>query len=250
MLELRNVNFSYGGVKAVQDVSLDVATGQIVGLIGTNGAGKTTLFNIVSGFNRAASGSIMLQGRNIAGSAPVDIAAQGLIRTFQTPIGFPRLTVYENMLVFSDCEKTTRRHLFAGGAVAPETRDRAMGILELFGLASKRDTWAENLSAPELKMLEFARAIMAAPRLLLLDEPAAGVNPALLESLGRRIVEMRDGGATFLIVDHNLKFICDVCDYIFAMADGKVIAHGKPDEILATPAVIDLYIGSGRQKKQ
>jgi len=245
MLEVRGVRLAFGGVKAVDDVSLDVAEGSITGLIGTNGAGKTTLFNIVSGFLKPDAGTIRFRGADITAEEPSSIAGRGILRTFQTPTGFPRMTVMENMLVFSAHDRARRRSLFAGTRVPRETLDAAAAILSDFGLYAKRDGWVQDLSAPDLKMLEFARAMMAKPTLLMLDEPAAGVNPALIESLAARIRMLRDQGVSFLLVDHNLKFVCSVCNTIYAMADGRIIAEGSPDEVIRDPKVLELYIGKG-----
>lgn len=246
MLTVRSVSKSFGGVRAVRSVSIEVEAGRIIGLIGTNGAGKTTLFNVVSGLLPADSGTISFLGRDITRSRADRSSALGMVRTFQTPVGFPQMTVMENMLVFD-------RHDSAGllaplVALAPPrpkpaTVARAVSVLERFGLAAKRDLWVQDLSAPELKMLEFARAVMADPKIMLLDEPAAGVNPAVLDQLIETIEDLRRQGMTFLIVDHNLKFMCGICDYIYAMADGELIAQGTPDEVVANQAVLDCYIG-------
>ena len=248
MLEVQDVHRSFGGVKAVDGVSLTVDKGRIVGLIGTNGAGKTTLFNVVSGYLGADSGRVTFEGHNLLGSPPYRIARQGMVRTFQTPTGFPRMTVLENLLVFLHDVSTDitpallqRR---TSGSISAEEHDKAQGILTLFGLSEKQDVWVQDLGAPEQKMLEFARAMMAEPKILLLDEPAAGVNVALLDSLVDTIFRLRDDGMTFLIVDHNLGFICRICDFIYAMADGKVISQGGPDHVVNDPAVIECYIGS------
>lgn len=243
LLAVSSVKLAFGGVKAVDDVSLAVAPGAITGLIGTNGAGKTTLFNIVSGFLKPDSGRITLDGADITGAAPHTIAAQGLIRTFQTALGFPRLTVLENMLAFSPADRAARGAMFARARIDRETRERALDILSGFGLAHRRDHWCRDLSSPELKMLEFARAMMARPRLMLLDEPAAGVNPALMENLAERIKALRAQGVGILLVDHNLRFVCDVCDSVYAMADGRVIAQGATRAVIENPRVLELYIG-------
>jgi ABC-type branched-subunit amino acid transport system ATPase component len=245
MLEVREVSLSYGGIRAVTDVSIDVVRGRIVGLIGTNGAGKTSLFNIISGFSRANRGTITFDGARIETKAPHQVASLGLLRTFQTPVGFPRMTVLENMLVFSRADAEGRRKLFGSAGVDPAVRDKAVATLGEFGLSGRANQWVQDLSAPELKMLEFARAMMAEPRLLLLDEPAAGVNPALMENLTSHIRSLRERGVTFLVVDHNLRFISAVCEEVYAMADGRVIAHGTSAEVIANPEVVRLYIGAG-----
>jgi len=243
MLEVEGVSVAFGGVRAVDNVSLKVGEGRIVGLIGTNGAGKTTLFNVVSGFIRADKGRIAFQGQDITRLTPPRIAALGLVRTFQTPIGFPRMTVTENLLVFSRREAEQRRRLFSSGTVEPDVARRAYAAMDAFGLSAKRDVWLQDLSAPELKMMEFARAMMADAKIMLLDEPAAGVNPAVLDTLAGTISSLQKAGMTFLVVDHNLKFISTICSNIYAMADGAVIAHGTPKDVLANQHVIDLYIG-------
>ncbi|PZQ98053.1 MAG: ABC transporter ATP-binding protein [Cereibacter sphaeroides] len=244
MLEAKNVSLSYGGVRAVDNVSIRVGEGQIVGLIGTNGAGKTSLFNVISGFTPGSAGTVTFDGKRIDGKPPSEIAGEGLLRTFQTPVGFPRMTVLENMLVFSRADAKARKGLFASGTPDRIVLEQAMVMLDEFGLASRANDWVQDLSAPELKMLEFSRAMMAQPRLLMLDEPAAGVNPAMMESLTARIRKLRDRGVTFLVVDHNLKFISAVCEEIFAMADGRLIAEGPAAEVIRNPEVIRLYIGS------
>ena len=250
MLEVRDCRLAFGGVKAVDNVSLAVAEGSITGLIGTNGAGKTTLFNIVSGFLKADAGTIRFRGAEITAEEPSSIAALGILRTFQTPTGFPRMTVMENMLVFSSHDRRHRRSLFASSRVPRETLEAAAAILDDFGLYAKRDSWVQDLSAPDLKMLEFARAMMASPKLLMLDEPAAGVNPALIESLAARIQLLRKQGVSFLLVDHNLKFVCNACETIYAMADGRIIAEGSPDQVIHDPKVLELYIGKGAARSR
>jgi len=249
MLEVRNIQKNFGGVRAVGGVSLSVDAGKIIGVIGPNGAGKTTLFNVVSGFLSADSGSAIFEGSDIIGLRPHEVARRGVLRTFQTPTGFPRMTVLENMLVFLKDKQTSIAHALGSrriaGTISGDESDRAQQVLELFGLAQKRDLWVQKLGAPELKMLEFARTVMASPKILLLDEPAAGVNVALLDNLVDTIFRLRDDSVTFLIVDHNLSFICRVCDYIYAMADGEVISQGGPDDVVNDQAVIECYIGAG-----
>ncbi|MEP0321467.1 ABC transporter ATP-binding protein [Bauldia litoralis] len=245
MLEVSNVTLSYGGVQAIDDVSLTVAKGRIVGLIGTNGAGKTSLFNVISGFTRGDKGSIRFNGAAIENVRPSEIAQLGLVRTFQTPLGFPRMTVLENMLVFSRADAASRGRIFGRSKPDGAILEQAMATLDEFGLASRGNDLVQDLAAPELKMLEFARAMMGDIKLLMLDEPAAGVNPALLENLTSHIRSLRDRGVTFLVVDHNLKFISSVCEEIYAMADGRVIAHGDSADVIANPDVIRLYVGTG-----
>lgn len=243
MLDVQNISLSYGGIRAVDNMSLTVAEGEIVGLIGTNGAGKTSLFNVITGFVPAKSGRVAFLDRDVTGLRPTRIAQAGMLRTFQTPIGFPKMTVMENMLVFSRSDSRARAALFGRGVPKPAVLEEAMDLLALFDLSSRADVWVQDLSAPELKMLEFARAMMAHPRMLLLDEPAAGVNPTLLEGLIERICALRRRGMTFLVVDHNLRFIKDICDRAYAMADGRQIASGPTGQVLDDPEVIRLYLG-------
>lgn len=245
MLNVCDVRLSYGGVHAVAGVTLEVTEGEIIGLIGTNGAGKTSLFNIISGFSAKDAGTIAFEGSCIDGWSPATIAKAGMVRTFQTPVGFPKMTVLENMLVFSKDEREERRKFFGGAQPNRKLIDQAMSMLAEFGLSSRANVWVQDLSAPELKMLEFARAMMALPRLMLLDEPAAGVNPALMENLEGHIRSLRERGVTFLVVDHNLKFISEICERTYAMADGKIIAEGLTDTVINDPEVIRLYIGTG-----
>lgn len=245
MLEVRNVSLSYGGVRAVDDVSLSVPEGRIVGLIGTNGAGKTSLFNVITGFLTGDSGEVGFDGQRVESWGAARIAAAGMVRTFQTPTGFPRMTVLENMLVFSREEASQRGRFWGGQKASRGLISQAMDILAEFQLADRANLWVQDLSAPELKMLEFARVMMSEPKLLLLDEPAAGVNPALMENLENHIRTLRDRGVTFLVVDHNLKFILEICEDTFAMADGRVIASGATRTVIDDPDVIRLYIGSG-----
>jgi len=244
MLEITNVDKFYGGVKAVENVSFDVSKGKIIGLIGTNGAGKTTLFNVISGFDKLDRGRVTFGDREISNLLPSKIAELGMIRTFQTATGFPRLTVLENLLVFSkDNNFGFYSNFFKKNSDSKKQIQKAENLLKKFGLLEKKNQWVIDLSAPELKILEFARAIMGSPQIMLLDEPAAGVNPALLEQLMEIIKELNAEGITFLIVDHNLRFICEISDYIYVMNDGKLIAQGNPEEIINNELVIETYIG-------
>jgi len=249
LLSVNNVSKAFGGVRAVNDVSIQVDKGSIVGLIGTNGAGKTTLFNIISGFLGADNGQVSLDGEEILSMKPHEIARRGLVRTFQTPVGFPKMTVFENMLVFDkQTNHSFRRSISPFGAnrkIPDEVRQNIVKSLDAIQLGDQHDTWLQDLSAPDLKLLEFTRAVQSDPKILLLDEPAAGVNVALLEELERQIRAVRDNGVTCLVVDHNVGFICSICDYVYAMADGQLISKGEPESVVADPAVIECYIGSG-----
>jgi ABC-type branched-subunit amino acid transport system ATPase component len=255
VLEVKNVRKNYGGIKAVDDVSVKVERQSITGLIGPNGAGKTTLFNVVSGAQTLSGGKVEFNGTDISYRKPWDIAKLGIIRTFQTPVGFPRMTVMENMLVFA----ANRQPGFWSGLVRHrmlenldrDARLKAEDILISIGLEQKLNILVEELSAGELKLLEFARPLMADPTLLLLDEPAAGVNPAWLDHVIGFIERLRDQGMTFLIVDHNLGFIMRITDYLYVMSDGKLICQGDPAQVSCDEVVIESYIGkSGRSEQQ
>lgn len=247
MLQVKGVRKNFSGVRAVDDVSIEIKEGSITGLIGSNGAGKTTTFNVISGFLPPDGGDIIFQGKSIAGLKPYEIARRGIVRTFQTSKGFPKMTVMENMLVFAkERDLSVWSALFQQkkiSALEDKNLELASEYLRFIGLEKRKNDWVQELSAGELKLLEFARTLMAEPMLLLLDEPAAGVDPRSLSNLINLIKDLRQKGMTFLIVDHNLKFIMQVCDYIYVMADGELICRGMPDEVANNERVIESYIG-------
>jgi branched-chain amino acid transport system ATP-binding protein len=227
MLEVHDVVRTFGGVKAVDGASLEVEAGSITGLIGPNGAGKSTLFNCVTGFVRPQSGRVLLDGRRIDRKASHRIARAGLVRTFQTPRALKRMTVLDNLLV------------------ARTDLDRARELLELVRLDGHADALAGTLSGGQRKLLDLVRALMTEPRILLLDEPMAGVSPALRVELLEHILALRrDRGLTFLIVEHDLDFVMRSSDRVIVMSDGRVIAAGTPDEVRADERVVDAYLGT------
>lgn len=251
MLETKELSKHFGGIRAVDKVSLTVEQGAIVGLIGPNGAGKTTMFNVVTCAIPLSAGKVVFDGADISACRPWEVAQKGMVRTFQTPRGFPKMTVVENMLVFA-AERTTSfwKNLFAWKALRDEdTRNVAIAdeILGFLGLLERRNDPVESLGAGELKLLEFARPLMAKPKMILLDEPAAGVNPALLEHVIELISKLRKAGITFFIVDHNLRFMMQLCDHIYVMADGQLICSGPPTAVACDPAVIESYLGRRKQ---
>jgi neutral amino acid transport system ATP-binding protein len=247
LLEVRDVAHAFGGVRAVDGASFDVEQGSITGLIGPNGAGKSTLFNCVSGFLRAQSGRVVFDGRRIDRLAPHRIARAGLVRTFQTPHALTRMTVAENVLLAAPRHPGER----LGGRGAGrerEARARAGELLALVGLGSHADALAGTLSGGQRKLLDLIRALMAEPRLLLLDEPMAGVSPTLRVELLQHILELRDrDGITLLIVEHDLDFVMGASDRIVVMNDGRVIADGTPDEVRGDERVVDAYLGARHQ---
>jgi len=247
LLQLRGIAKSFGGLRAVDGVAIEVAANSVTGLIGANGAGKTTLFNVVCGALAADEGQAVFAGQDITGWPAPRIARAGMVRTFQTPTGFPHMTVLENMLVFAaDREDGLLTGLLHGrGRKTREAAqlERAETILRTVGLWERRDEWVKELSAGELKLLEFSRPLMADPKILLLDEPAAGVNPNALHLVVDFITRLKAEGVTFLVIDHNLRFIRDICDFVYVMADGKVIFADEPEEVVKSEVVIRSYIG-------
>jgi branched-chain amino acid transport system ATP-binding protein len=242
LLEVRDLHRSFGGLKAVNGVGFDVEAGSITALIGPNGAGKTTAFNMVSGVLRPDEGSIRLDGMELTNLPPHQITALGVSRTFQVTRGLAHLTVLENMVAAAP-----PRSLWGlfGSKVASREAARAMGLLEFVGIDHLAHAGAEDLSYGQRKLLEFASAMMPEPRLVLLDEPAGGINPTLIEKLIDRIRALRETGVTFLIVEHNMDVVMNVCDPVVVMAYGKVLATGSPKEIQGNEAVLEAYLGVG-----
>ncbi len=252
MLEVERVTRRFGGLRAVDEASFAVERGSITSLIGPNGAGKSTLFNIVSGFLRADAGRVILEGRSIGGRPAHWIARQGLVRTFQTPRALARLTVLDNLLLAAPRHPGERLGslLVRPSAAARReraARERAQELLSLVRLEQHADDLAGTLSGGQRKLLDFARALMAEPRLLLLDEPMAGVSPALRGQLLEHIRHLREErGVTFLLVEHDLDVVMRASDRVVVMSNGRVIATGRPEEVRVDPAVVDAYLGSPR----
>jgi branched-chain amino acid transport system ATP-binding protein len=231
MLEVERVVRAFDGVRAVDGATLGVEQGSITGLIGPNGAGKSTLFNCVSGFVRPQAGRVLLEGRRIDRRSPHRIARAGLVRTFQTPRTLARMTVLENVMVAARQER--------------EGLSRAGELLELVRLDGRAAELAGTLSGGQRKLLDLVRALMAEPRILLLDEPMAGVTPAVRVQLLEHILDLREReGLTFLIVEHDLDFVMRASDRVVVMNGGRVIADGMPDEIRADARVVDAYLGT------
>jgi branched-chain amino acid transport system ATP-binding protein len=247
-LQVHDVVRAFDGVRAVDGASLDVEAGSITGLIGPNGAGKSTLFHCISGFLRPQSGRVLLDGKRIDGRASHRIARAGLIRTFQTPRALTRMTVLENVMLAASHHRGER----LGGSLAPSARRRerevtvrAGKLLELVRLDGHSRALAGTLSGGQRKLLELVRALMAEPRILLLDEPMAGVSPTLRVDLLEHILALRErDGITLLIVEHDLDFVMRASDRVIVMNDGRVIAHGSPDEVRADERVVDAYLGA------
>jgi branched-chain amino acid transport system ATP-binding protein len=248
LVEVRDVVHAFGGVRAVDGATLQVEASSITGLIGPNGAGKSTLFNCVSGFLRPQSGEVLLAGQRIDGRKPHRIARAGLVRTFQTPRTLTRMTVLENVAVAAARHPGER----LGGMLARrarkrerQVRERALELLRLVGLDGQADALAGTLSGGQRKLLDLVRALMAEPTILLLDEPMAGVSPALRGELLEHILQLRvRDGITLLIVEHDLDFVMRASDRVVVMNGGRVIADGTPEEVRVDERVVDAYLGT------
>ncbi|MFK9090773.1 ABC transporter ATP-binding protein [Bacillus salipaludis] len=247
MLLVNGISKNFGGVQAVKDVSLEVNQGEIVGLIGPNGAGKTTLFNMISLFLDSNKGKINFLGEEITNSKPEAVVGKGLLRTFQTPVGFPKLSILENLMIVPPQKGEGIFKTFFYQKNIEETEkenyNKVCELLKQFNLYEKRNDLAENLSAAELKLLELCRQLMANPKIMLLDEPASGVNPLMLDKMVEHILRLREEGMTFLVIDHNLGFIYRICDRIYCLANGELIASGTPEEISNNEQVKSVYLG-------
>ena len=241
LLEISELSKRFGGVVAVDGCSLSVPAGSITGLIGPNGSGKTTVFNLVTGFLPQDSGEVRFKSRSIAGLGPDRIYGLGIGRTFQLARIFPRLTAVENMLV--PVRRAGLRALLSHGQWGHE-KDRAMEMLEFMDIHQVAGTLGGALSYGQRKLLELAAVMMAKPELVLLDEPAGGVNPALLERIAEHIRQLNGQGVTFLLVEHNMSFVMNLCHEVVVLQQGRAIAKGKPHEIRENPAVLDAYLGA------
>ena len=240
LLSVHDVTKVFGGVRAVDGASLSVQQGSITALIGPNGSGKTTLFNIITGYLRSDAGRVEFDGRDVTGSDPGRLYRQGLSRTFQQARIFPQLTVQENLVVAGGYGW----HKLFTSRVGREDRARVASLLEEFRLADISELFASELSYGQRKLLEFAAVLMSAPRLVLLDEPTAGVNPVLIETMERHIRERNAAGITFLIVEHDMSFVMRLCDPVIVLDAGKPIFAGEPSVVQNNALVLDAYLGS------
>jgi ABC-type branched-subunit amino acid transport system ATPase component len=240
LLSVHDVTKVFGGVRAVDGASLSVQEGTITALIGPNGSGKTTLFNIITGYLKADVGRVVFDGRDVTGSHPGRLYRQGLSRTFQQARIFPQLTVQENLVVAGGYGW---RQLFTS-RVGGQDRERAASLLQEFRLTDIAELLASELSYGQRKLLEFAAVLMSSPRLVLLDEPTAGVNPVLIETMERHIRERNAAGITFLIVEHDMTFVMRLCDPVIVLDAGRPIFTGEPAEVQSNALVLDAYLGS------
>jgi len=251
LLDIHNLTRSFYGVHALDGVHLSVRPHRITGLIGPNGAGKTTLFNCISGIVSPNAGKVVFAGRDITGWRPDRIANTGLVRTFQIARGFPRLSVYENLLLYGDKQPGERMwHALARTRSAQrrehELTQSAYDIARRLNLVRVLNDPASSLSGGQKKLLEIGRVLMAHPQLILLDEPVAGVNPSLARDIARHLRSLVDLGLTVLLIEHHMDTIAQLCDNVVVLAEGKNLAEGTFAEMASDPAVQEAYMGRRR----
>jgi branched-chain amino acid transport system ATP-binding protein len=249
LLVVDGVTKHFGGHQAVNQVSFCLKAGSIGGLIGPNGAGKTTLFNCLAGFLKPSAGRVLLDGRVISGLAPCDASAAGLARTFQIPRPFPEMSVLDNVMVAATGQAGER---FWTNWLQPklvsrqenEIREAARHWLNFVGLSDLEQKPARILSGGQRKLLELARVMISKPKLVLLDEPGAGVNPVLLNQIVDKVIALNAGGTTFLIIEHNMDFVASICKPVMVMAQGRLLTSGDASTVLNDPRVIEAYLGT------
>ncbi|MFC7237606.1 ABC transporter ATP-binding protein [Saliphagus sp. GCM10025317] len=250
LLRVEDLQKSFGALQVTDHASFAVERGSITGLIGPNGAGKSTIFNLISGFYEPEGGTVTVDGTDVTGLEPYEVATHGLIRTFQTPRKVEGMTVREAMLVGPQNQPgESFFELFTApsrvGEAERENLERVEQILEEFEIDHLATQPATDLSGGQMKLVELARAMLAEPEILLLDEPVAGVNPTLANKLAVQIERLNDQGITFLIIEHDMEFIMNLADPIIVLDQGSVLTEGRPDEIRANDRVIDAYLGGG-----
>ncbi|MFZ1813383.1 MAG: ABC transporter ATP-binding protein [Rhizobiaceae bacterium] len=250
ILATSDLTRDFNAFRAVDHVSIGVNKGTMTGLIGPNGAGKTTLFNAIAGSLKPTSGSVFLNGSDITGLAPEQLFAKGLARTFQIPRPFARMSVLENVMLAPIAQVGERLHgpfLSRTAARKQEIaiREKAMEVLEFMTLAKLADHPAGKISGGQMKLLELARVLMGDPQVILLDEPAAGVNPSLAGTLIEKIEELNRQGKTFLIIEHDMDFIMRHCNPIIALSEGRVVFEGTAEQAQSNPVLLDAYLGAG-----
>ena len=256
MVRVDNVSKHFGGLRAVDHATLEIATGSITGLIGPNGAGKTTLFNTIAGVYEPTEGHVYLDGEEITGLKPHDLFAKGLLRTFQIAHEFGRLSVIENLMMVPPAQSGENlfNAWFRRGRVGREeaaVRERAMQVIEFLKLDHIANELAGNLSGGQKKLLELGRTMMVDAKVVFLDEVGAGVNRTLLREIGDAILKLnRDQNYTFCMIEHDMDFISRLCDPVICMAEGAVLAQGTADEIKRNEEVIEAYLGRGLKRKE
>jgi branched-chain amino acid transport system ATP-binding protein len=247
-LQARDVAKVFGGVRAVDGMSIALRRGELLGLIGPNGAGKTTLFNLLAGSLRPTSGTILIDGADMTAAGPEARIGSGVGRTFQIPRPFAEMTVLENVLTGGQRQSGERAwlNIVRPGRVAAEERaavEKARALLDFVTLSKLEREPARVLSGGQRKLLELARILMADPRTILLDEPAAGVNPTLLELIIDRVLELNARGTSILLIEHNMEMVARLCSRVVVMAGGRFLTEGTAEDIARNPAVVDAYLG-------
>ena len=254
MLTVENLAKEFDGLTAVNDLNFTVEPNTISGLIGPNGAGKTTTFNMVAGHLKPSGGKIYFDGKEITNLRPHQTFQLGIVRTFQIPRPFSGMTVLENLTMVPRNqigEKIWNNWLRNNSVEREEQqiREKANGLLEFLNLSDLQNEYSGNLSGGQLKLLELGRALMSDPKMILLDEPAAGVNPTLLEEIIDRIRDIHSQGVTFLIIEHNMELVMRLCSSILVMAEGDILMRGGPEEVRSDPRLIDAFLGGGAALK-
>jgi len=249
VLSTRAITRDFGALRAVDGVTLDIGAGSITGLIGPNGAGKSTLFDVLTGMLPPTTGEVRLNGEDVTDQSPAGLFAKGLARTFQIPRPFPRMSVLENVMLapLAQIGENIWGPVLRRGAVRRQEktiRAKALDVLEFTTLGSLADQAAGEISGGQRKLLELARVLMADPDLILLDEPAAGVNPTLTAVLLEKIEELNRQGKTFVIIEHDMDFVMQHCEPVIALAQGKVVFEGTAAEAQANPVLLDAYLGA------
>lgn len=237
MLEVSNLNKSFGGTRALSDVSLSIPAGAIVGLVGPNGSGKTTLLNVVSGALKPDSGSVRFEGQDITGLEANVIARRGLVRSFQISRLFPAMSVLDNVLAASH------------DGITPQAYDKAHALIRLVGIERVIHNRASALSFGQQRLVDLARILMLEPRMIMLDEPAAGVNPTLMQHLKDLILKLNREGTTFLIIEHNIRLVSEMCERLVVLHNSEKIADAPLEEVLGNATVKQAYLGTGRAVK-
>lgn len=249
MLEVREVNKSFGGLVAVFDCSLKVEEGSITGLIGPNGAGKTTLFNVITGHLKPDKGEILFQGEAIEGLLPHQVFKKKIYRTFQITREFPQMTVLENLMLVPELQTGEKiwNTWFRSASVRRQEKaiqEKALEVLEFVELLDLKDEYAGSLSGGQKKLLELARSMMADPKMVLLDEPGAGVNPTLMKKLVANIRKLcEEKKITFLLIEHDMNLVMNLCSPVIVMSEGRKLAEGTPEEVKKNERVLEAYLG-------
>jgi len=255
MIKVENLHMHFGGIKAVNGTSIEIAKGSITGLIGPNGAGKTTLFNVIAGHYKPTSGTVYLDGEDITGLTPHELFGKGLLRTFQIAHEFSTLTVRENLMMVPGTQsgETLWNAWFKSAAVREQEAEvarKADEVIEFLEISHVADELAGNLSGGQKKLLELGRTMMVDAKIVFLDEVGAGVNRTLLNTIGDAIFRLnQERGYTFCMIEHDMDFIGRLCDPVICMAEGQVLAEGTVDEVKNNEAVIEAYLGTGLKNK-